>query len=43
MLRDLPAVHDPDILAGHDGNEDAAAFYSAQHINRVRAYMELAK
>ena len=25
VLRDLPAVHDPDVLAGHEGNEDAAA------------------
>src|SRR3954470_11864510 len=25
VLRDLPAVHNPDVLAGHDGNEDAAA------------------
>ena len=25
-----------------EGNAEAAAFYSAQHINRVRAYMELA-
>ena len=23
------------------GDAEAAAFYSAQHINRVRAYMEL--
>jgi DNA-binding FadR family transcriptional regulator len=26
-----------------DGDAEAAAFYSAQHINRVRAYMELAR
>jgi DNA-binding FadR family transcriptional regulator len=24
-----------------EGNAEAAAFYSAQHINRVRTYMEL--
>ena len=26
-----------------DGDAEAAAFYSAQHINRVRTYMELAQ
>src|SRR5690242_16959345 len=37
VLRDLPAVHDPDILAGHDGNEDAAAVRVAPGVALVQS------
>jgi len=37
VLRDLPAVHDPDVLAGHDGNEDAAAVRVAPGVAVVQS------